>query len=151
MQSTVVRCTLYDSHKCLRIDKVTRLVHTEEKYEVNDECTGRKSANLLEAVSKAAMTGVTVVVRVCATISVFIALLAFADRTLEWFGDQAGLEDFTISVSLSLDLIRRLLPVISAILVFELVHVEVLLSCPLFQRDIVQGTFCTPNPSKEHV
>ena len=48
------------------------------------------------------MLGVTVVVTLSANLLVFISLLAFADHTLEWFGDQAGVEDLTLSVSLCL-------------------------------------------------
>ena len=45
------------------------------------------------------MAGVTISANVCANLIVFVAFIAFADRTLEWFGDQVGVQDFTLSVS----------------------------------------------------
>ncbi|XP_025096193.1 solute carrier family 28 member 3-like isoform X2 [Pomacea canaliculata] len=58
-------------------------------------------SNALEAVSRAAVEAVKIVATICANILVFIALLQFADRTVEWFGDQAGVPHLTLSRLLS--------------------------------------------------
>nr|KAG5687592.1 hypothetical protein BaRGS_020005 [Batillaria attramentaria] len=59
------------------------------------------SSNLLEAVSQAAVAGVAVVVNVCANALVFVAILTFIDRSFEWFGDQAGVDDMSLRRILS--------------------------------------------------
>lgn len=61
-------------------------------------CSFRAYSNALEAVSRAAVEAVKIVATICANILVFIALLQFADRTVEWFGDQAGVPHLTLSV-----------------------------------------------------
>lgn len=52
----------------------------------------------MEAVSKAAVMAVSIVVSICANILVIVALLDFADETFEWFGNQAGVEGFSLRV-----------------------------------------------------
>ncbi|KAK7494706.1 hypothetical protein BaRGS_00014104, partial [Batillaria attramentaria] len=60
-----------------------------------------KSSNLLEAVSEAALTGVRIVVSICANALVFVAVLEFLDKTVEWFGDQAGVDNLSFTRILS--------------------------------------------------
>ncbi|KAK7467882.1 hypothetical protein BaRGS_00036887, partial [Batillaria attramentaria] len=78
-------------------DHTPSTIKAEDAYNVN---TGA-SRNLLEVVSKAAVAGVSVVVTICANILVFVAFLDFADHTVNWFGEQAGLRDLSFRRILS--------------------------------------------------
>ncbi|KAK7465242.1 hypothetical protein BaRGS_00037579 [Batillaria attramentaria] len=59
------------------------------------------SKNLLQSLSTAAVISVSVIVTICANLLFFVSFLRFADLTLEWFGDQAGVEDFSFTRLLS--------------------------------------------------
>ncbi|KAK7103475.1 uncharacterized transporter HI_0519-like isoform X1 [Littorina saxatilis] len=70
---------------------------TKDAYKVN---LGT-STNLLEAVSQAAVMGVSIMVTVSANLFIFMIFLTFADNVFEWFGEQVGIHDFPFTRLLS--------------------------------------------------
>ncbi|KAK7503049.1 hypothetical protein BaRGS_00005675 [Batillaria attramentaria] len=71
--------------------------NTQDAYKID---TGAPKG-LLEAVCKAALDGVTIAVMAAANLLVFVAALQLADETLEWFGEQAGVQHLTVRRLLS--------------------------------------------------
>ncbi|XP_046331333.2 solute carrier family 28 member 3-like isoform X2 [Haliotis rufescens] len=74
---------------------VTKLMCPETKKSyfrdgVKMELGLEKHRNILSALSSGAVAAVKIIANIIATMIAFIALIKFVDKTLEWFGNQAG-------------------------------------------------------------
>ena len=58
----------------------------------------RHYGSLLGALSKGACDGLIVAGNVVINLLIYLAVLEFLDQTLLWFGERAGMEDFTFQV-----------------------------------------------------
>ncbi|KAL5007130.1 hypothetical protein ScPMuIL_015936 [Solemya velum] len=57
--------------------------------------------NMFEALSNGTVVGVQLVVTVAAMIITFLAMMKFLNRTVEWFGDRAGVDNLTLEYLMS--------------------------------------------------
>lgn len=55
--------------------------------------------NLIEAASNGASQSIKLVANIIANLIAFIALLAFCNATLTWFGQRVGVEELTLQAS----------------------------------------------------
>ena len=70
----------------------------------------RKQTDVMAALHEGGMKGIKVVVQIFLNLLMYLAAFKFVNETLIWFGDRAGLEDFSLEVYMIVITFMNILP-----------------------------------------